>query len=86
MPVQRGAVVRFKEPKAPKRSVSGHSAEPTEHIPGTWYVIEKAPTGWWLRPSNVAAIAWTGAHQDRMVSGCLQAETRHLELNLSFPA
>ena len=74
----------FKAPKEAKKAVTGRGGDTTEHIPGTWYAIERASAGWWLRPASTDAKRWAEVHPDRMVSGCLEAATRHLEQAISF--
>lgn len=76
--MKRGTTVRFKPPQPARQAVTGRGAE-VEHIPGTWYVIEASPTGWWLKPSGFLAQSWAAEHPDRLVSGLLDAPARLIE-------
>jgi hypothetical protein len=54
--------------------VSFTDAKDSPAPPGTWYVTERAPDGWWCRPTDEAARAWLAAHPSQALQG-------HLALN-----
>jgi hypothetical protein len=41
---------------------------------GTWYLVDRAPDGWWCKPHDEAARRWLARHPTQAVQG-------HLALN-----
>lgn len=43
---------------------------------GRWYVIDRAPDGWWVKPSDDAARWWLAQHPEQRVQGHLALDGR----------
>lgn len=44
--------------------------------PGRWYVIDRSPDGWWIRPADEAARCWAAMVPGQMLQGCLTMDGR----------
>lgn len=53
-------------------------AKDTPAVPGRWYLIDRAPGGWWAQPNDDAARTWATRNPNALTSGCLEVAGRRL--------